>query len=104
MTEKKVTELTFTRADAMLKLWDIAQWHEQKRLNPKSQITINLKARSALSAKEIRCYQAIIQGFKDEEIEIRLRDLEEKLANSILIPKTQDDTANRNKVLARRKL
>ncbi len=39
---------------------------------------------------------------KDEELELRVLELEEKLKNSILIPKQQDDAKTRNVRQARR--
>lgn len=86
MTEKKV-ELSFTRSDVLSKLWGIAKWHEDKRLNSRAKLDANCKARSALSSKEIRAYAAILQGLTDQELELRVKELEEKLANGILIPK-----------------
>jgi hypothetical protein len=83
LTEK----INFTRADVLSKLWDIAHWHEDKRLNPRAKLDGNTKARSALASKEIRAYQAILQGLTDEELELRVKYLEEKLANGVLIPK-----------------
>lgn len=90
MTEKKV--LPFDRNDVLSKLWDIALWHEKKRLNSRARLDANCKARSALSGKEIRAYAAILQGLTDQELELRVRELEEKLANGILIPKTEKQT------------
>lgn len=34
-------------------------------------------------------YSVILSGLKDEELELRIIELEEKLSNSILIPKTE---------------
>jgi hypothetical protein len=76
-----------TRGEVLEKLWEIAKWHEDKRQNPKAKLDFNLKARSALASKEIRSYQAILQGLTDQELEVRVKELEEKLSNSILIPK-----------------
>ena len=86
MTEK----ISFTRADVLSKLWDIAKWHEDKRTNSRVKLDGNTKARSALSGKEIRAYQAILQGLTDQELELRVRELEEKLTNGILIPKPKE--------------
>ncbi|MCL1977407.1 MAG: hypothetical protein FWG55_04800 [Candidatus Bathyarchaeota archaeon] len=86
MTEK----IFFTRADVLTKLWDIAKWHEEKRTNPKTKLDDNIKIRSTLSGKEIRALQAILQGLTDQELETRVKELEEKLANGILIPKPKE--------------
>lgn len=82
----------FTRADVLTKLWDIARWHEDKRTNLRTKLDTNIKTRSALSGKEIRALQAILQGLTDQELETRVKELEEKLANGILIPKPKEDT------------
>ncbi|MDR0471857.1 MAG: hypothetical protein LBH79_09090 [Nitrososphaerota archaeon] len=85
-------KILFTRADVLTKLWDIARWHEDKRTNPRTKLDNNIKARSALSGKEIRALQAILQGLTDQELETRVKELEEKLANGILIPKPKENT------------
>ncbi|MCL1969924.1 MAG: hypothetical protein FWF66_00395 [Candidatus Bathyarchaeota archaeon] len=87
MTEK----FLFTRADVLTKLWDIACWHEDKRTNLRAKLDNNIKERSAFSGKEIRALQAILQGLTDQELEARVKELEEKLANGILIPKPKED-------------
>jgi transcription elongation GreA/GreB family factor len=86
LTEK----ILFTRADVLTKLWNIARWHEDKRTNSRSKLDENTKERSAFSGKEIRALQAILQGLADQELETRVKELEEKLANGILIPKPQE--------------
>jgi transcription elongation GreA/GreB family factor len=86
LTEK----LNFTRADVLTKLWDIARWHEDKRVNPRAKLDENAKERSAFSGKEIRALQTILQGLADQELETRVKELEEKLANGILIPKPKE--------------
>ncbi|MCL2643462.1 MAG: hypothetical protein FWD52_08160 [Candidatus Bathyarchaeota archaeon] len=90
MTEK----ILFTRADVLTKLWNIAQWHEDKRVNPKAKLDYIAKERSTYSGKEIRALQAILQGLSDQELETRVKELEEKLANGILIPKPQKEHHN----------
>jgi hypothetical protein len=90
LTEK----ILFTRADVLTKLWNIAQWHEDKRTNPRAKLDNNIKARSALSGKEIRALQAILQGLAEQELETRVKELEEKIANGILIPKPKEAYKN----------
>ena len=84
-----LTENNFvhTRGEVLGKLWEIAKWHEEKRINSRTKLDGNTKARSALASKEIRAYQAILQGLTDHELELRVKMLEEKLANGVLIPK-----------------
>jgi hypothetical protein len=80
-----------TRGEVLGKLWEIAKWHEDKRINPRAKLDGNTRARSSLASKEIRAYSAILQGLTDQELELRVKDLESKLQNSILIPKTQQE-------------
>lgn len=80
------------RGEVLGKLWEIALWHEEKRLNNKTQLDQKLEARSALATKEIRAYTAIIQGMHDEEIEIKYKELLAKIENSIIVPKPQPET------------
>ena len=87
LIEKK---LSFDRTDVLEKLWSRAKWIEAKIDNQRTKLNPNLKARTSLVSKECRIYQTIIMGLKDEELEIRLMELEEKLKNSILIPKPEE--------------
>ena len=87
MTEKKIS---FTRTDVLEKLWNRAKWLETKIDNQRTKLNPNLKVRASLVSKECRIYQTILMGLKDEELEIRLMELEEKLKNSILIPKQEE--------------
>jgi hypothetical protein len=84
LTEKK---LSFNRTDVLEKLWSRAKWLEAKIDNQRIKLNPNLKARASLVSKECRIYQTIRMGLKDEELEIRLMELEEKLKRSILIPR-----------------
>ena len=84
MAEEK--KLSFTRTDVLEKLWSRAQWMAKKIDNRNTQFTPNLKARASLVEKERRLYQSILNGLKDEELEIRIKTLEEKLENGIVIP------------------
>ncbi len=88
MAEEK--KLSFTRTDVLEKLWSRAKWMEAKIDNTRTQFTPNLKARCSLVEKERRLYQSILNGLKDEELELRIMELEEKLKNSILIPKPEE--------------
>lgn len=88
MAEQK--KLSFTRTDVLERLWSRAQWMAKKIDSRHTQFTPTLKARASLVEKERRLYQSILNGLKDEEIEMRLMELEEKLQNSILIPKPEE--------------
>jgi hypothetical protein len=68
-------------------LWTRAKWLAEKIDNRYTQFNPNLKARASFVEKERRLYQSILNGLRDEELEMRVLELEEKLKNSILIPK-----------------
>jgi BMFP domain-containing protein YqiC len=70
LTKKK---LLFDRTDVLEKLWSRAKWLEAKIDNQRTKLNSNLKVRA-----------------KDEELEIRLMELEEKLKNGLLIPKPEE--------------
>ena len=86
LMEKK---LSFDRTYVLEKLWSRAKWLEVKIDNQRTKLNPNLKVRSSLVSKECRIYQTILVGLKDEELEIRLMELEEKLKNGVLIPKPE---------------
>ncbi len=90
MTEKKA-ELSFTRTDVLEHLWSRRKWLSEKIDNKRTKLDPNLKARAALIAKECRICQAILQGLTDQELELRVKELESKLQNSILIPKSEQE-------------
>lgn len=87
--EKK---LSFTRTDVLEKLWTRAKWIAEKIDNRQTQFNYNLKERASFVEKERRLYQSILNGLRDEELEMRVLELEEKLKNSILIPGSQEAT------------
>ena len=87
LTKKK---LSFNHTDVLEKLWSRAKWLEAKIDNQRTKLNPNLKARSSLVSKECRIYQTILVGLKDEELEIRLMELEEKLKNGVLLPKPEE--------------
>jgi hypothetical protein len=85
-----IKNLSFDRTDVLEKLWSRAKWIEAKIDNQSTKLNPNLKARASLVSKECRIYQTILMGLKDEELELRLMELEAKLKNSILIPKPEE--------------
>jgi hypothetical protein len=92
LTEKK---LSFDRIDVLEHLWSRKKWLSGKIDNKHTRLDPNLKARAALIAKECRICQAILQGLTDQELELRVMELETKLANGILIPKPQEEKKKR---------
>lgn len=87
LTEKK---LSYTRTDVLEFLWTRRKWLTEKVDNQRTKLDKNLKERASLIAKECRICQTILMGLKDEELEVRLMELEEKLKNSVLIPKPDE--------------
>jgi hypothetical protein len=87
LTEKK---LSYTRTDVLEFLWNRRKWLTEKVDNQRTKLDKNLKEMASLIAKECRICQTILMGLKDEELEIRLMELEEKLKNSVLIPKPEE--------------
>jgi hypothetical protein len=88
LTEK----ISFTRTDVLEFLWTRRKWLTERLDNNRTKLDPNLKARASLIAKECRICQTILQGLTDQELELRVMQLEEKLANGILIPKPKEDT------------
>jgi hypothetical protein len=86
LTEKK---LGFDRTDVLMKLWNRAMWLEHRIDNRRTKLDPNLKARASLVSKECRIYQIILMGLKDEELELRVMELEEKMKNGVLLPNEQ---------------
>ena len=70
-------------------MWERAKWFKEKIDNPRTQLNDNLKARAYFATIECQYYRAILFGLKDEELEIRIMELEEKLKNGILIPQPE---------------
>jgi len=83
-------KLCFTRTDVLEKLWTRANWIEKKINNRQTQFTKKLKERTYLVEKERRLYQSILSGLQNEELELRIIELEEKLKNCVLIPKEEN--------------
>ena len=81
-----------TRTDVLSELW--------LDFNQVKEISKAVKEHPEQLVPELRCqiyiYQVrsqigktIISGLKDEELEIRVKDLEEKLKNGVLIPRNE---------------
>ena len=78
------------RFDVLLSLWRRHNWLRSKIDKRQTQITPALKYRVYLVTVECQISKALLYGFKDEEVELRVLELEEKLKNSILIPKPKE--------------
>jgi hypothetical protein len=77
----------------MLALWNRAVWLDQA-INAvdsnKKNVTPKLKQLVYMAQVYNQLCRTVLYGLKDEELEIRLIELEEKLKNSILIPKPEE--------------
>ena len=78
------------RSDVLLALWRRLNWLNSKIDKQQTQITPALKYRVYMVTVECQISKALLYGLKDEEVELRVLELEEKLKNSILIPKPKE--------------
>jgi hypothetical protein len=91
LTAKKTTDLTFNRTEVLEFLWTRRKWLSEKVDNAQTKFNKPLEARRKLITSECHLCQIILQGLTDQELELRVMELETKLANSILIPKNTED-------------
>jgi hypothetical protein len=91
LTAKKTTDLTFNRTEVLEFLWKRRQWLSEKIDNNQTQYNKKLEAKRKLISSECHVCQIILQGLTDQELELRVMELETKLANSILIPKNTEE-------------
>jgi hypothetical protein len=78
------------RSDVLLALWRRHEWLRSKIDKRQTQITPALKYRVYMATVECQISKVLLYGLKDEEVELRVLELEEKLKNSILIPKPKE--------------
>lgn len=78
------------RSDVLLALWKdydtLKNLREAVEQN-KKQVTPALKFQVYVIQTQASLCRAILQGLTDQELELRVKELESKLQNSILIPK-----------------
>jgi hypothetical protein len=77
--------LGFSRIDVLALSWDVVKWLDHHRTNKALKINAALKERLYIAQIECSYFKVLIQGLKDEELELRIADLEEKLKEGILI-------------------
>ena len=76
----------------LLALWKRAAWLDDtinKVEVNKKRVTPKLRTQIYMTQVYNQLCKTIMYGLKDEELEIRVMELEEKLKNSILIPKPE---------------
>jgi len=75
-----------TRTDVLAGLWDSAKWLMQKRKQQRLKVTPVLKTRIWLVNSYTSACKTLLSGLKDEELELRVKALEDKLKSAVLIP------------------
>ena len=81
------------RSDVLLSLWKRAFWLDDtinKVEANKRRVTPKLRTQIYMTQVHNQLCKTVIYGLKDEEVELRVLELEEKLKNGILIPKPKE--------------
>lgn len=77
------------RSTILLAIWNRAIWLDQT-INSvdqnKRKVTPKLKQQIYMAQVYNQLCKTLLYGLKDEELELRIKELEEKLANGVLIP------------------
>ena len=77
------------RSEVLLTLWKRAVWLDQA-INSldrnKKKVTPKLKQLVYMAQVYNQLCKTVLYGFKDEELELRVKELEEKLDSGVLIP------------------
>lgn len=81
------TTLTPTRAEILLALWNRSQWLKAIIDNPRSKLDEKLKSRVYFAQVETQIYKTILSGLPAQELEDRVKHLEEMTKNGVLIAK-----------------
>lgn len=77
------------RSDVLLTIWNRAKWLDEtinKVDQNKRKVTPKLKKQIYMAQVYNQLCKTLLYGLKDEELELRIKELEEKLANGVLIP------------------
>jgi hypothetical protein len=86
------------RSEVLLRLWDRAVWLDQT-INAvdsnKKNVTPKLKQLVYMSQVYNQLCKTVLYALKDEELELRIMELEEKLKNGVLIPKPEETKKRR---------
>ena len=80
----------FDRYEVLSLLWKNAQWLDEKIHKRQLKLNDVLKQRVYMVQVQSGLCKAILYGLKDEELEFRVVELEEKLKNGVLIPHEQN--------------
>jgi hypothetical protein len=79
-------------SDVLLALWNRHNWIKHRIENRQTQITPELKRRLYMATVECQICKTLLYGLKDEELEQRILDLEEKLKDGVLIKRSKQET------------
>jgi len=81
------------RIDVLMALWTRAQWLNNRISDvdcEKRQVTPKLKQLVYMTQVHSQLCKTILYGLKDEELELRINELETQLKDGILIPKPKE--------------
>ena len=82
------------RCDVLLALWNRAVWLDDtiNKVNAnKRRVTPKLRTQIYMTQVCNQLCKTVLYGLKDEELELRVLELEEKLKNGVLIPKLEEE-------------
>ena len=80
------------RSDVLGAAWARAVWLDKainEVENDKKAVSAKLKAMVYMCQIHNQLCKTVLYGLKDEELELRIKELEEKLRNGVLIPKNE---------------
>jgi len=87
--------LQFDRYDVLSLLWKNAQWLDKKVHKKQLKINGALRQRVYMVQVQNSLCKSILYGLKDEELELRLIELEKKIENAVIIPKEIENEKHR---------
>ena len=74
-----------TRTEVLFALWQRAKWIDQMIENRRVKLNANLKSRIYMCQVCCQLCRTILNGLKNEELEVRIEELEKKIKDGILI-------------------
>jgi len=77
------------RSEILLAIWNRAKWLDTTINNVdsnKKKVTPKLKQQIYMAQVYNQLCKTLLYGLNDEELELRIKELEEKLATGVLIP------------------
>lgn len=81
--------LEFTRYDVLAKLWKNAEWLDKKIHLKQLKVNGALRQRVYMVQVQSGVCKVILAGLKDEELELRVKKLEELMKDAVMIPHEQ---------------